>query len=274
MKSIIKKLDEIGFVNVRLTKSAKISHKIGDKSNISNPKAYIYSKDYKCPVCGMDFENWALKVSTLKMGESGIDLRPVYMPLDPLYYDVILCPYCGYGAMGSYFQEFPEDRVKEIKDNVSPNFVYVDYPMLYTVDMVVERYLVALLNTLIKGAASSERAYLCLKLAWLNRDKRDLGQESLFHRYALAGFKAAYEDEEFPICGMDKPTLSYIIADLSRRTGEFDEALYFINQVISARDSNQRLHDKAVTVKDLIRVDRVKEDAFAAFRKVVQNSNR
>lgn len=270
MDRIIAKLDEMGFVNVRIAKPSKLIIPPEEESTAVNPGLYIYNKNFTCPICNMEFDNWALRMSKLRLNNTDLDLRLIYEPFDPLYYDVVICPYCGYSAMNNYFYNLPPKKEDIIKEMVSPNFVYCEYPMVYSENIAIKRYLVALLNTLVKGAKNSERAHLCLKLSWINRDKKDIEQELLFQQYALAGFKAAHQEEEFPICGMDEPAVMYLLGELSRRSGDLDEALRYISRALAARNIPARLRDKALTVKELVKQDKIKETDFLPFKKIVK----
>lgn len=270
MDTIIAKLDEMGFVNVRIAKPSRLKTPADEKSPADNPHLYIYSKIHTCPVCNMEFDNWALRTSKLRLNGTDLDLRPLYEPFDPLYYDVVMCPYCGYSAMNNYFYNLIASKEDIIREMVSPNFVYREYPMICSENIAIKRYLVALLCTLAKGAKNSERAHLCLKLSWINRDKKDIEQELLFQRYALAGFKAAHQEEEFPICGMDEPAVMYLLGELSRRAGDSDEAQRYISRALSARNIPARLRDKALTVKALIKEDKKKESDFLPFKKILK----
>lgn len=48
-------------------------------------------------------------------------------------------------------------------------------------------------------------------------------QELELLKNACEGFKSAYSKETFPMCGMDEITMMYLIADLCRRIGHFDD---------------------------------------------------
>lgn len=129
------------------------------------------------------------------------------------------------------------------------------------------RHKMALLNTVVKKGKTSERAYTCLKLAWLFRGKREemmrgeykqeevdelLKEEVEFLENAHEGFVAAFSKEGFPMCGMDQHTVVYLVAELARRTGKIDEAKRWVSKVLVARDANKRIKDKALALKELL----------------------
>ena len=121
-----------------------------------------------------------------------------------------------------------------------------------------------------KKAKSSERAYTCLKYAWVLRGKRQFltskpegirpeeirslyGDELECLKNAYEGFLQAISTETFPIAGMDENTLNYLLADLARRLGRNEEALRLLSDVITSRTASSRMKDEALKIKELIR---------------------
>jgi uncharacterized protein (DUF2225 family) len=178
---------------------------------------------------------------------------PRYDNINPLFYDIVICPKCGYSAMIRYFDKIRDEQAQMIKSKISPRFKAKIYPDIYDVDIAIERYKLALLNTVVKNAKSSEKAYICLKIAWLLRLKKSSDEELKFIEQALIGFKEAYEKEPFPVCGMDRFTLMYLMGELSRRIGDEHEALLWFGKVIISTNVNPRLKELARDQKDLIK---------------------
>ena len=62
----------------------------------------------------------------------------------------------------------------------------------------------------------------------------------------------AFSKESFPMCGMDEITVTYLIADLARRTGKYEESSRWISRVLTSRDANERIKNKARDIKELL----------------------
>ena len=108
----------------------------------------------------------------------------------------------------------------------------------------------------------------CLKMAWLFRGKAETlpkdtpnydefikelkTNETELLSNAYDGFMVAFSKESFPMCGMDETTVTYLIADLARRIGKFDEASRWISRVLTSRQANERIKHKARDIKELI----------------------
>ena len=229
-------------------------------------ESLLFDKTHKCPVCDSEFNCKMVRTGKAKLVSQDMDLRPKYQGIDPLKYDAILCPVCGYASLNRYFNFVMSSQAKQIKEQISSTFKYTsENGKTYSYDEAITRHKMALLNTVVKRGKVSERAYTCLKLAWLFRGKREVmmqGEYSKEEAKALyeeekeclknahEGFVAAFSQEEFPMCGMDQYTVTFLVAELSRRIGEYEEAKRWVSKVLVARDANRRIKDKALALKE------------------------
>ena len=229
-------------------------------------ESLLFDKTHKCPVCDSEFKCKMVRTGKAKLVSQDMDLRPKYQGIDPLKYDAILCPVCGYASLNRYFNFVMSSQAKQIKEQISSTFKYTsENGKTYSYDEAITRHKMALLNTVVKRGKVSERAYTCLKLAWLFRGKSEVmmqGEYSKEEAKALyeeekeclknahEGFVAAFSQEEFPMCGMDQYTVTFLVAELSRRIGEYEEAKRWVSKVLVARDANRRIKDKALALKE------------------------
>ncbi|MCT4598565.1 MAG: DUF2225 domain-containing protein [Vallitalea sp.] len=273
MSDIFSGLEKLGFQNTKEIKLFEEEKKNKTKSVREKQqkmiKDILYDRKLICPVCGEDINIRSVKAGKAKLLSSDLDLRPKYDIITPYLYDVILCNCCGYAALSRFFSKITRTQASWIKNQISTAYKGRFYPEEYTFEMAIERYKLALLNSVVKKAKDSEKAYICLKLAWLyrsvseeimtndNYDKQKLKEnndyERAFVEKAYVGFVSAYEKESFPVCGMNEITVTYLIGELSRRLGKNDESLRWISKVIISKNANDRLKNKARDVKDLIK---------------------
>lgn len=242
------------------------------------PKAEVTEKDalldkkFVCPICDKEFTSKTVRTGKAKLLSADTDLRPKYSPVDSTKYEALVCPNCGYAALSKFFPRVMPAQAKMIKENICVNFKGLPkYGEIYTYDDAIARYKLALVNTVVKRAKLSERAYTCLKLAWVIRGKQETlpqdtenyaeimkqlkAEEDELIRNAYEGFEAAFSKENFPLCGMDEPTATYLVADLARRSGEFEKANRWVSQIITSRSAPDRVKEKARTIKGLIAQD-------------------
>ena len=110
------------------------------------------------------------------------DLRPKYQHVDSLKYDSIVCNKCGYAALSRFYNYITTPQSKLIATNISPNFKGVDTKAeTYSYDEAILRHQLALANAIVKKGKISEKAYICLKIAWLLRGKAESLPEKTPH---------------------------------------------------------------------------------------------
>ena len=230
---------------------------------------FLFDKSFTCPLCDREFKARTVKIGKAKLAGSDLDLRPKYEQIDLLKYDVIMCPSCGYAALSRFFKYLTSPQAKNIQKAISANFKpQKETAETYTYEEALERYKMALANAIVKQTKNSEKAYICLKTAWLLRgqaehlDPAEEGyeekkkqcqeEEDEFLKNALDGFLAARQTESFPMCGMDEPTVDYVIAVTATKFEQFDVASKLVSSIITSVSANPRMKDKARDLKDQI----------------------
>lgn len=244
----------------------KVQHKEQQKKEVSEEEL-LFEKSYNCPVCENEFKSKMVRTGKVRPAGADSDLRPKYIGVDPLKYDAVLCPKCGYAALNRYFNFIMARQAANIKEQISKSFTYEEKDdKVYSYDDAIMRHKLALLNTVVKNAKNSERAYTCLKLAWLYRGKREMllqqeehkkdevialaSEEKDLLKNAYEGFETAFSQEDFPMCGMDQYTLLYLLAELARRIGDNEAAARHISKVLVGKNVPKRIKDKAVDLKE------------------------
>jgi len=239
-------------------------------------KDILFDKTYKCPVCENVFKSKTIKTGKNKLLYIDTDLKPVYKDADIVKYDAIVCTKCGYAALTRYFNIISFKQAKEIQEKVSPTFKGIEEKAeVYSYDDAILRFRLTLVNTIVKKSQMSERAYVCLKLAWLSRGKREaldkdeldfkdmefklLKEEEDYTKKAYEGFMAAMIREKFPICGMDDMKFTYLCADLARRCKEYTPATKMLSEVLISKKAGTALKNKAREVYDLMKEDMSKQ---------------
>lgn len=239
-------------------------------------KDLIYDKSYDCPVCDGKFSAKIMKTGKAKLIGTDQDLRAKYDGIDPIKYDVLLCPACGYAALSRYFTNITSAQAKLVKEKISQAVHMGSYQdEVYSYEQALERYKLALVNAVVKKARASEKAYICLKSAWLLRgyaeslqeegkaDQKLLdalaGQETEYLENAYKGFSEARQSEGFPMCGMDEITIDYLLAALAVRVRKYDVAGKLIASLLTNSAANARIKDKARDLKEQVLEDMKKK---------------
>lgn len=240
-----------------------------DKEEEFHEEEMLFFKTYQCPVCDHENKVLAVRLGKLRSSTVDTDLRPIYEKMDPLKYDAVVCEQCGYAALTKFFQGIMLRQQKLIKEKISSSFKGINNDLqIYSYDEAILRHKMALLCTVVKGGKDSEKAYNCLKLAWMLRGKREnlslegskakqiekelLKEEKNLLLKAYAGFDAAFSNEPFPMCGMNQYTVMCIMADLARRSGQYQVSKRWISLILVDKATPDRIKNKMRDLKELV----------------------
>ncbi|MCL2015318.1 MAG: DUF2225 domain-containing protein [Defluviitaleaceae bacterium] len=256
LSSIFSDLDKFGLAEVA-AKQEPIFKPPQDKKRPTEEKKvqfdihdYVFEKKFTCPVCQCITNGTVVREKKTKIEIVEFDLHIKCTPIDPIYYDIVVCLQCGYSAVKSTFDHFlPEKQAERIIKNISPNFKNVDYPTELTLEMALERYKLALLSSMVKQAKEGEKAYLCMKLTWLYRIKTDNENMKKFAALAIAGFQNALAKESLPIMGLSDNTIFYVMSAFHKLLEDYDSALRLLSNVVVSKTATDRLKDKARDLK-------------------------
>ncbi|MCR5798386.1 MAG: DUF2225 domain-containing protein [Eubacterium sp.] len=262
---------------------------IVDNKEKIDEEEFLFDKEIECAVCFEKFTSRVVKTGKLKIIDSDSDLRPIYREFDMGKYDVWSCPHCGYTSLSRFFSGITSKQRSFIKEQSMESHGVENENATYSIDDAIMRYKLALYYSILKKGKLSEKAYTCLKLAWMFRSKREELEKSLEKlldvenakdinfeevvkvkmeigelrdrekeaiQNAVVGFDEAYDKENFPICGMDEATLGYLIAELYRKIGEYEKSLRWVNSLLMKQVGNKRLRERITILKNHVMEER------------------
>ena len=235
----------------------------------------LLDKAVRCTVCDKVFKTKTIKNGRIKRKEPDFDLRPRFEYIDTIKYGVISCPYCGYTSLTRYFEHLTGGQIKLVKEGVCSKFKgdadKAMEPVVLDYDAAIERFKLALFNTIVKKGKNSEKAYTCLQLSWLLRGKYESldpndpaleqerkeckEQEEAFYAQAFEGFNKAVSTESYPICGMDECTLDYLLAAMAYHFKKVDIASKCIARIQGSPAASKKIKEKAYDLKEKIVAD-------------------
>lgn len=269
----IKKMDDVDIYKEEKDNKEEKEKAPASEGKKLNEADFIFDKNMTCPVCGHTFKTKKVRAGKARYLGTDSDLRPLHEGVDTVKYDVIVCLHCGYASLERIYSNITSRQIKEIREQIGYSFKgMTNAPGEYSYDEAIQRYKLALFCCVVRKTKMSERAYICLKIAWLYRGqgqslnpempdyeakKKECEDcEKSFIEKAYEGFKIAFEKESMPICGMDQYTFSYLMADLARQCRDYDAADRYIYDVIGARSVSAKVKEKARTLHERIRQER------------------
>lgn len=213
---------------------------------------HLFDKHITCPVCDTQFTTKSVKVKSPRIISKDSDFFIRYSVANPYFYDVWICNSCGYAAMKTDFEKIKSHKKNLVLSNVTTKWKPRNYPDILDEKLAIERYKLALLNAILIDLPNSTKAMISLKIAWMYRLLDDNLQETAFLRQSLDGLNQAYIIEGFPIYGLQKDSLMYLIGELNRRLGNFQDALLWYSKTIVGANTSYKIKEMARAGKDLI----------------------
>lgn len=222
-----------------------------EKNNINVKN--LFFKEIECPVCEKKFKTLSVKVDATRVHSRDSDLFIRYTVENPYFYEVWICPACGYSALKVDFQNIRKYQIELVKSKITPKWVNREYPIPFTEKVAIERYKLSLLNAVVIESKESTKAIICLKIAWMYRLLSDESNEKVYLNQALLSLKDTYINEKLPVYGLDRFSIMFLIGEINRRIGEEETALRWFSEVITSIGAPQKVKEMARDGKDKIR---------------------
>lgn len=202
----------------------------------------LYSKKVTCPICGKQFSSMKAKVNACKVEKKDEDFCTHYVDLNPIYYEVFVCPFCAYSATENSFGHLTQVEVELLRDAFAGRTVGRSFCTQRSLNDAIAACKLAIYTAELRKANSSVLAGLCLKLAWLYRFAEDK-QEEIFLGYSLQNYLEAFDKEELPFGNLNEISVKYLLGELSRRLGKYNDAIVWFGKVIASpeREENPRI---------------------------------
>ncbi|WP_418791220.1 DUF2225 domain-containing protein [Phosphitispora sp. TUW77] len=217
---------------------------------------YTFNKKVKCPVCNNAFEGLAIRDSRLKQADRTDELRVIYEDIEPLKYNIWICPECFYAMRRTEFDKINAIQKKKLanlteqrKSQFTPNFKNI-----YTIGFAINAYLIAIncCDNFNKSEGIDERAGgIWLNIAWLYDDLEVFDKALEARKNALDKFKAAYMSGHRSE-GQDQK-IEYLIGRLAFGQKNVKEAREFWFRATSRRNGVALLKDLARDGLDMLK---------------------
>ena len=214
---------------------------------------YTFMNTITCPVCGDNFEFISVKAKTSRIISRDSDFFIRYSVINPYFYDVLICSSCGYSSMQSEFNKIKKSQIDLVKNRITPKWKCKFYPNVFTEEIAIQRYKLALLTAVLTDSKTSTKSMICLKTAWIYRLLDDTKNENILLQQALDGFQEVFLNEDLPVYGLDNFSLMYLIGELSRRLNRNDDALKWYSKTLTSLGSPYKIKELARDGRDKIK---------------------
>jgi len=196
---------------------------------------YLYEKELVCPVCSLRHTTQKARLRKIPVDRKDSDFHVWYKEINPVFYNVWVCPNCGFSVTESEQKPLTIEQKALILKNISVKWTRRDFGGIRTRDQAVESHKLAILTGQLLGKSRGYLGGLCLRLAWLYREMEN-PEETVYLGHALKHLEEAYTNESFPVAGLDEVSLAYLIGELKRMLEQPKEAIFWYNRALEHPD--------------------------------------
>jgi uncharacterized protein (DUF2225 family) len=185
-----------------------------------------------CTNCENSFQSSRVRPSFKKAKQTDSDFCVHYKEINPNYYVVRICPFCGFASTESFSNKMTMVQKNLFNERVATYWSMREYGGERTWEDALQSFKLALLCAQIKEESSRVVAGILHHIAWLYRYNGVKEQENRFLQFALDAYVSVYEKE-----GMDlnNAKLMFLIGELSRRLKHYGEAIKWFARIINDR---------------------------------------
>ncbi|WP_442595930.1 DUF2225 domain-containing protein [Neobacillus sp. D3-1R] len=194
----------------------------------------LYDKSYECLGCKEKFTSKKVRSRFVKILQYDTDFCPSYHSEEsnPIYYHINVCPACGFSFSDETSRYFPPNSLDLIKEKISKHWSAHPYDGIRTTDDAINSYKLAIYSATLKQEKHIVLAGMYLRIAWLYRSLKNNEQEQRFMKLALHEYIQSYSVDDFKGTQMSEVKILYLIAELSIRTDDYNQAVKYFSKVI------------------------------------------
>ncbi|MBO8137518.1 MAG: DUF2225 domain-containing protein [Desulfotomaculum sp.] len=189
----------------------------------------LYEKKLTCPVCQKKFSTPRPLSKYIRISQTDSDFCNHYEGLNPIFYEVAVCPKCNYAFTDDTPDKLGPTALKNISD-VLENLPKKDYSTTRDIDTAVETYILAILCQTAYENRDSIIARLYLRMAWLYRYKKNIEKEKTYLQMALEKYLSAFNKEKFE--PKTELQLTYLVGELYNRLGDPKNAIQWFSSLV------------------------------------------
>lgn len=206
-----------------------------------------YNVDMTCLYCNHSFYSTKVLSHKAKIKKMDSDFCIHYELENPMYYDIFVCPHCGY-AFHKLFRKLVEPYRSLVRENYIDKVKHI--PNLCnqrSFEDALKAFKLALLAAQVSRERKIVRAHLCLKIAWLYRFQGNEEKEKEFLQHAADDFHYVLSNERLDTQDIDEDKLIYLIADIHSRLDHYQVARRWFSYLITDRKVSKKYKNYALT---------------------------
>lgn len=221
-----------------------------------------YEKQLECLHCKQQFKTMKVRSNFIKVKENESDFRPIYEnDVNPLFYNVFVCEHCGFSFTEDYSKYFAPGVKEAIDQHITAHWKKHSFSGERSIADALQAYQLGLVCGNYKKEKHITLAGLALRIAWLYRMSNQTEMEIRFMKIAREQYIESYSVEDYKGTSMNELRVLYLIAEISRRMSDKEQAIRYFSKVIEkqrlfnepkilemAKDQWQRMREEKETL--------------------------
>ena len=202
----------------------------------------LFMREFHCPLCKTAFRSPVPRASRLANTGEDMDLRVWYKNIEPMYYDIIVCPQCWLAAADKMFGKAIASRSANLARRIEPIREGIDLQtneVRDTFSVFAAHYLALLSAECVFPNHELVLAGIWLRLSRLYDDCGDPGMSRRGSGESLRLYLEAYS--RCDISSRQIPRVLYIIGNLAYKLGDVRQARKFLFEAKTSRDAGSVL---------------------------------
>lgn len=199
----------------------------------------LYDKSMECLLCKQKSTTKKVRSRFVKVAKYDTDFCPIYVDsaVNALYYNIFVCPHCGFSYSEDFSRYFPPTAQEIIMEKVSSQWVPHHFSKERSIKDAINTYKLASYCGALKKEKHIILAGICLRIAWLYRFNKNKEQEERFLRFALKEYEASYSTGDFSGTQVSEARILYLAGDISRRIGNEMAAIKYFSLVFECQNN-------------------------------------
>ncbi|WP_019243783.1 MULTISPECIES: DUF2225 domain-containing protein [Bacillus] len=200
----------------------------------------LFDRKIQCPLCETNYTSKKIRSKCIQVQEYDTDFCPKYKEgsINGLLYKIYVCPSCGYAFSNDFSKYFPPNSKENIISSICSKWIPHSFSGERTVEESIKTYKLAVLSATYKKEKHSLIAGLLLRIAWLNRLTKNEEQEKRFMKLAFQEYNQSFSTDDYKGTKISDVKILYLMADLSRRIGDIEQATKYLSMVIERSKSS------------------------------------
>lgn len=200
----------------------------------------FYDKSQICCMCNHEFTSKKMRSRFIRVKHVENDFNKAYKDplLNPLLYEVFVCPECGYSFTESFLPVKEDEAIERFNSQIASSWKSRNFGGERDYEDGLTVFKLSLLSAKATGQPSAMIGSICLRIAWIYRYLENGKEEIRFLEKAAAHYEKSFLSGDFKDIQMSEITLLFILGECFRRCDEKQKARKYFSKVIEHKDKH------------------------------------